>query len=611
MILPLKQTGFQQLNLGDKLYLGDLNSSFNLDLKELGTLKASPRLILNISEADDAQLDAPPCAFRFLKAAGTPVKYVWTIAGAYAWYSSGGPETAFVQDDTGGTPTHCSSDASDLEVAWGIMFVTEQSDEIYKIGSAGTWSNISNALTSTSGIHAMTYFRAQNKIYIVDDNSAGVGSLDDDAATYTDPAASTQYTLNDLCAGDGINTGSTISWINSNSSRVWIGEISRDAAQCFVYAWDGSTGGGGTYGPNEAYTLDSSGSLACVIKDDIPYIFDVRGRLLKFNGGTFVEIARLPFENDPPITSDALPTARLCHYNGMDLVDGKITILVNTKLNNTNGTIKSNVPSGAWQYTEEQGLVHIASPGLSKSGDSITDYGSQKLAAVGALKEIDFQSTLTAGSVNGRYMMGCDYYTNATTSKSAIFYNDEKNTLQKACSFITQKIPSSQITDTWQKIYAILGRKFLSSTDKIVISARTEENDPVEATITYVNTTSFTVLASAFTTNPVAGESVEILTGTGAGRSMHITAVSGTTTLTITVDETITGATTQTAKARFHNFKKLGSYSAQTDNFFKLPIDSSLVGSTPWIQLKLWILWTGDNKINSLIVSSKPNETIE
>jgi hypothetical protein len=181
---------------------------------------------------------------------------------------------------------------------------------------------------------------------------------------------------------------------------------------------------------------------------------------------------------------------------------------------------------------------------------------------------------------------------------------------KKAGSFTTSKIFSPNITDIWQKI-SLRFRRFLNATDKIVIKARTIEDEPIEATITYLNTTSFTVSASSFTTAPLVGDEVEIIQGVGAGRCAHITSVSGTTTLTIVVDETITGATTQTAIARFQTWKKLGSYNSESDDFFPCPIDSSLIGSTPWIQFKVWILWTGRDELHDLIISSKANQAIE
>lgn len=613
MKLPLEQTGFKQLNLGDKLGLGDLWSSFNLNLsKKLGTLLVSGRMLLNINTSDDAQLGAPPCAFKVFITTDT---YIWAAANAHMWHSTaasndGGPNDPFIQDATGSTPTALNSNQTDLLVTLSRLYVTQAHRDVKYLDSGGAWNTITNGLADSSGLHQMTFFRALNRIYIVDDNAAGISVIS--GTTPTNVAASTQYTLNDLVEGSGGNVGSFISCIASNTNRVGIGTVNLSGNTCKFYTWDGSTGGNGAYGPNEEYNLDASGILAVIVVDDVFIVFDTKGRLMQLNGGTFVEIARLPLEEAPLKIPVSTATNRPVHFNGMSLVDSNIEILINTQLWDTNSTVKENCPSGIWCYDRRtHSFYHKRSFGLTKSGGTITDYGASQVSLVGALAEVEVIHTdITRGSVNGKILAGVRYYTDATATADGIFYDDSNDTLQKAGSFVTQKIFSDNITDIWQKFYARF-RKFLNSTDKVVVKARTEDDVSTEATITYVDTTSFTVLASAFTTNPVAGDEVEILQGVGAGRCAHVTSVAGTTTLTIVVDETITGATTQTAKARFQTWKKLGSYNAQVDDFFKVPIDLSLLGASPWIQFKVWILWTGKNEIYDNIISSKVQEAIE
>lgn len=608
--LPQKITGFEQINLGDRLGLGDLWSSFNLNLsKKLGSLLVSGRMLLNINTDDDAQLSAPPCAFKTFISTSNDI---WAIAGSYLWSTSdGGPNDAFAQDATASTPTACNSDISDLCVANSVMFATQANTTIKYLNTSKAWNSVTNTLLNSSGLHQMTFFRALNRVYVVDDNAAGISSIN--GTTLTQVAGSTQYTLNDLVEGSGVSVGSRISCIASNTSRIGIGTLNRSGTTCKFYTWDGSLGGGGTYGPNEEYTLDATGILAVIVVDDVFTIFDTKGRLSQLNGGTFTEIARLPID-ELPLKVPSVATQSPVHYNGMNYVDGNIEILINTQLWDTNGTTYEKCPSGIWCYDREtKHFYHKRSLGHTKSGDTIVEYGQPKLALVGALSEVELvvTSSPAQGTVNGKILVGADYYTNATTTKSGIFYDDSNDTLQKAGYFVTQKIYSNNITDVWNKIVVRFGRKFLNSTDKVVIKARTEDDTPTEATITYTSTTTFTVLASNFATNPAVGDEVEILQGVGAGRTAHITAVSGTTTLTITVDETITGATTQTSKARFQTWKKVGTYNAQTDDFYKVPFDMSQLGSSPWIQVKVWILWTGKNEIADLIISNKGQELIE
>lgn len=603
MKLPLEQTGFKQLNRGDKL--GDLWSSFNLNLsRKLGSVLVSGRMLLNINTDDDAQMSAPPAAFR---AFITTTADVWAIAGSHMWSTSnGGPDDTFAQDATGSTPTNLSSDNSDMTVMASSIVVTGSND-IYLLSSSKVWSSLANVLANSSGNHAITYFRGTNKAYIIDDNAAGITSLDDDLSTVVLSTSGSPYSLNDIVEGAGANVGSQLSCIASNSSRVGVGTINVSGSTCKFYTWNGTQASGA----NESYHLDANGILAVIVVDDVFTIFDTKGRLMQLNGGTFVELARLPLENLSLKISTGVATTRPVHYNGMALIDGNIEILVNAQLLNSGSTVKENCPSGVWCYDRvTRSFYHKRSIGLTKSGGTITDYGASKLSLVGALAEVEVLHA-DAGTPNGKVLAGCDYYTTATVTKSGIFYADENDTLQKAGVLVTSKIFSQNITDTWKKVYARF-RRFLNSTDKIVIKARVEEDEPTEATITYTSTTTFTVPTASFTTAPAVGDEVEIIQGVGSGRTAHITVVTTSApNYAITVDETITGATTQTAKARFQTWVKLGSYNAQTDEFVKYPIQSNQIGASVWVQIKIWFLFTGKNELHDIIVSNSGNELIE
>ena len=596
----------KQLNLGDRF--GDLWSSFNLDLtKRLGSLLISPRLLLNWGTDDDADMDEPPCAFKTFIGSSALSADIWAIAGNFMWRTTnGGPNDQFIQDATATTPTNLDSDVSDMEVFNGDLYVTSASTTIHNLSPTGTWQAIASTQATGAGCHAMTVFRALNRLYYIDDSAQGITSLN----TSDVPVLSTsgnQYSLNDLVEGIASDTGSALTCIKSNSNRIWIGTRNKSGSFCRIYAWDGSQASG----PNESYVVLAAGILAIVIKDDVPYAFDTRGRLLRFNGGTFVEVARLPYEREiPKLPLDA--TSSPVHYNGMSIIEGRINILINTELWNTNATIREMMPSGVWEYDPDIGLYHKASVGHTKSGGTIVDYGQQKLSLVGAIAEAEVivvTGSIAKGAVNGRYLVGCDYYTTATVTKSGIFYDDANDTLQKAGTLITAKLFGPNIKEQWQNFYARF-RQFLNSTDKIVVKYRVDDNVSSEATITYVNTTSFTVTLASTDATLVVGDEVEFIQGVGSGRTAHITAITGAhaSSQTITVDETITGATTQTAKARFQSWKKIASYSGQADDFFPFPLSNV---ASPWIQFKVWILWTGKNEIYDFIVANQVNQKIE
>jgi hypothetical protein len=598
--LPLN-TFWNQNNRSD--IFGDLWSSYNLDLaNKLGSLRLSPRLINSLNSSNNVSGNSTdlgiPFAARYFSAGG---KSFWVGGGATGGSPNGriynttaGLDGTFSGDVSANSPQDCSADQSDMEQLGSNLFVTRNSTTVSYVDSNGAWQSASGTLTNANGLHAITRFIATNRLYIVDGNATGISSISGTTIT-----ASSTYSLQSIV--DGINE--RISWIKANSIYIFIGIIDRTGNHSRVLVWDGSQNSG----VNQSYYIPDSGSLSCLIKDDVPVILTTKGRLMQLNGATFVELDRLPYDYRNPPTFFQNPTSLLCHYNGMDLVNGKINLLIRGLLYESGNPNKENIADGIWEYTKETGLYHRGSVGETKSGETITDYGQQKILKLGCLKffEVPFSTTS-----NGSFVAGCEYYTDATTNIKGLFYDDTFDTLQKAGSFTTSKIFSPNITDIWQKI-SLRFRRFLNATDKIVIKARTIEDEPIEATITYLNTTSFTVSASSFTTAPLVGDEVEIIQGVGAGRCAHITSVSGTTTLTIVVDETITGATTQTAIARFQTWKKLGSYNSESDDFFPCPIDSSLIGSTPWIQFKVWILWTGRDELHDLIISSKANQAIE
>ena len=597
MTIKLPQENiWTQPNIGDKF--GAIQSSFNLDfpINEQGILQVSPRLMINKSSdtgnGGDADLGIP-FAFAF----NSTLNKWHAGCGAVMFVGDAAPSVAFTQDAATSPPSFEATVRPDLTTFTisGSVYTYGMSAELHKLNVGGTaWSQITTGGTALGGANnGAPLIQFKERLYYRFGNYA-MYSIDN-ADT---PITSGTYTIVIDDKTQFINCGT------KSKSFIWLGTRTSPGNKSKVYQWDGAS----TTEEN-SFEINSHAVLSMGVMFDVPVLIDADGVLRIFNGSAFVELARLPFSDKKllPFTVGTV-TNNLVHYNGLIVDDYRILINVNSKYADTNSTIDEKVPSGVWEYNDTNKLFHHTSPSAWVSGTTTTalDFGHTRLAQVGAIKKAP-HSTVAA---NGNLLVGARYYSDATTGVYAIFLNDLNNTNQKAGYFTTPKIFSDNITDTWQKVY-LRFRQFLSATDKIVVKARNIEDIPTETTITYVNTTSFTVAASAFSTSPVEGYEVEILQGIGAGRTVHITAVSGTATLTITVDETITGATTQTTKARFQTWKKLGSYSAQTDQFFKLPIQSNKLGASSWIDVKVWFLWTGKNELHDLIISSKENEIIE
>ena len=589
--------------------LGSMQNSFNIDLQEnYGKVRVGKRLI---PQTDDSSITSSmycPIAFAYFKFGST--EYIHSLVGNET--STGkvchqiGLQNNASEDNSTNAPTTIYG-GSDMLTSGGRLYVTAL-DKIHEHDGSSWLAGTQPLSSSTNHIHMMTAFNS--RLY-VSDLSSLIKSCSISGAMGA-IVTTGQYTLQ---LGSSLTT--QITWLRSSASRIWIGTVNSGGGKGYIYSWDGTS-----QIPTASYRLESAGALACVIKDDIPYVIDANGDLLTFNGGTFQKLTGFYRKNRK--TKLKNPTSsrnnRFIHPNGISVIDGRINILINNLNNDFTGTIEETIHSGIYEYTPENGLVHKHALTISPDYPSttITDYGQIRIKQVGALSEITIPDSPTS-TTNGSFLAGARVYTDATTEAGFIFYDDTNDTQQKYGYMITPQIESSQLTDTWQKIY-LKNKKLVSSSDRIYIKSRTEEDTGVEATITWTSTTTFTVLNSAvdisqYWTSGTGGE-VEIIQGIGGGKCSHITnAVNNSGTWTVTVDETYTGATTQTAKARFMKWNKLKtitneeSVNNQIQQFTEFPIPEYDQNDT-FIQFKICFLFTGKNEMHSVNIISKTNQPL-
>lgn len=591
--LPINGKWFQH-NISD--VLGQLWSSLNLNLfQNEGHTRVSPRTIITTDDITDLGI---PVAFAVFTDTNGGVQYAWAVAGGYVFRMNlgSGFQTAFAKDSSTGTPNNvCSSDVSDM-VSFGdndYLFVTTTTD-IYRFDPAtGQWTDYTASPLSSVFVHLLCVFGS--RIYVTDDNK----SIFSFTTAFNDLATSSTYTLDVSLGGD---TLTLISTMRPASRGIWVGTINQSESGCRVYFWDGASADD----PNESFFIkDASGVLAMVIKDDTPWLMDNNGWLRYFNGGTFVKApsGKLPVKNSKFLKNSlSAVNDRWIHPNGMELVDGRINILVNNEHEDNGATIDENFPSGVWEYSEETGWIHKMS--LSLYTSSVADHGQNRISRVGALYANKTENT--NASSNGTMLLGAQLYSDASATKEVIAIDDSNDTVQKYGYFVTSKIYSSQIRDTWQKVYLIV-KKLLDSSDKIVVKCRNEEDPPVEATITWTSTTTCTT-----TTNVSAyiGYEMEVLQGKGGGKCSRITNVTESGgTYTITLAETFTGASSGTAKARFQYWKESAQFNSQTDDVAEFPLSD--MGASPWIQIKVCMQFTGEDEVDSLVLSSSVNQKAE
>jgi hypothetical protein len=588
---------------------GTLWSTFATDFQtNKGVIKASQKLVTNTTSSDDADLGCP-CAFQYFD------DRWFAICGTRVFKSASDLLTAtFAEDASTGFQTNYDFNLSDLEIFDNRLWSSTATTLYSKAAGSGTgtWSS-RRTFASAAGVHKLAYLKKFNRLYFVDD-LATVCSIDTANAVAT--------TGSDYAIDLGTSTG-LVTTIVPNSQFMWIGitqpsNSSNDRKLNGAIAkWDGISAQ-----LTEEFALEAAGCLAMTVDNDVPYAIDSEGRILKYTGYSFEEIARLPVDKLTLTGATAATTTngRFVHVNGFTATkNNTLQVLINNLNSDSGATINENLPSGIWELDlETLSFTHRYTPTLKTSASStITDFGQNRILTAGALK----LNTLTNATSSGRSTLICgfNYYTDATTTKSGIFIDsparaDTDLEGQKKAYFVTTWFTASEIEDKWLELWSV-HKRFATATDSIRYKYRFIEEAPTYATITWVNTTSFTTTTDITAYGPTAtgfdgttGGEFEGIQGTGSGATAHITnIVNNAGTYTVTLDTAITGVTTGTAKARFQKWIPLPSMTDDVKSFGNTVIGK--LGTR--IQIKGCLTFTGDGEFHKFIMVSQENFKIE
>lgn len=590
--IPNNDGKFSQPNKGD--IFGNIYRTQNIDLKTApGKLRVSSRLIVN-TKSDDVGISnmGVPLAFVAHTQASTKQYYAACGIGTGATTGSGKilvsasttPNSAFANDVVANSPTTIHADYSDM-VEWvRCLYVSKWS------GAANNISKLDSSWTASwyTGTAGGSFTTAGGPKTMCVGFNGNLYVTDDDLVTYVNTAGTA--VLSGTGTIDFLGAYRPI-WIRSSSNKLWISLMEFDASfgtKGYIGMWDGT----GT-ALNTLYYIDAPCALSGVVLNDVLYILDAYGILKKFDGGGFKEVARLPVANQniemPGIYND-LTVSRWVHMRGMDIVDGKINIVVNNFV--STGVYVKDMPSGVWEYDPEIGLYHKDSPCATTS-----DYGQQGILTSGAIMG-------TKRSTATMLVGGAHYTDDVTTSKNAIYYDDIATNTNKRGIVTTPFVNSAQIKDTFKEV----GYRFrpIPSGDKIIGKYRyaKKANLPFIASITWTSTTTFTSTDANFA-YASDGDEIEVFMGKGASTTAHIsgTPVLNTGTYTVTLDDTI-GFSSGTGKVTVDNFKKTGAISEQDISSQELTVGNDATR----IQVKTEIRATGDFELDDITIAS---ETIQ
>jgi len=406
--------------------------------------------------------------------------------------------------------------------------------------------------------------------------------------------------------------GYAITVLMTGSDRVWfacspVGDNGQ-AQVSWVYEWDGEQ----ENNILRKYPVQTQGILAGVMVNEVPHLLDVRGRLLAFRGADFAEIARFPLGQDELLwgVGQAILRNRAVHPRGMIYNGDEILININNRIETDTGdpAYTSKFAGGIWAYNADNGLYHKNScsyVAIGSTGTSITDYGQHRVERVGPI--IEYRPNNKAAADGGSIIWSASFFADdtatATSGITGIFTDDTPDNTQKWGYFVTSQLFASSAVDTWQKIYTIY-KALLSSTDKIVVKYRTEEASKTEAICSWDSPSR--LLTSTDVSGYAEGDEVQVIQGKGGGKSAHIIGITshggG---YTIDLDDEFLGVD-GSCIAIFDKWVKAGEITQANDKEQWKGLTLMEQNTSPWIQLKVCMQFTGANEIYKHRIINKP-----
>ena len=490
------------------------------------------------------------------------------ILGSNALYRMSQSLGSFEVDPTASQPTFGTafSDA----VIWTDGLYASTTNNVSKLVSSA-WTGSQMSFTTSAIPHPLCASASAN--YLLGGNGNILRQKDPSTGTVT-----TALTL---------PSNYRIQWIRSDYSRTLIGTRNLNGGNTAVFEWD-------EVSPTwtNKYDIDAQWVYSGCFRNTDFFTVTNDGRLLKFNGGGFSLAAQWPIYKT--LEGDWVNgfTLSTVHQRGMDVVEGKLNIMVNAEINGT-GNYYPNFPSGVWEFDESTGLNHKYGATYSTNE---TDFNQIALGAgAGAIAPIviDPISGGPAAATGATILFGArvDGATSSGYYELLSVTTDGPN----RGSFVTTRIETQDIGDDAKKLWCKF-RGLFTSADKIIfkIKERVRNGLPFSTnnSVTWSSTTVFTTNASdvAQWANAQVGDEVTVVDRAGAGSAAHILSITGPSTnvYTVTLDEAIPGITaSDTGNVIVDNFRKLETSITYTDEMPYKGIPLEQENPSDWVQVKV------------------------
>lgn len=567
---------------------GTLFRSFNLDLESVrGRLRTTRAKLI---KTGSGAVDTFGLAIAIVYYNVAIHVFAGSITGDNLYLGGNSPFDTITSDSTS---TNAALDDGDAIVFNNLIYATDGAN-ITRYNDT-TENSVSAGLTDNTP-HLLAVFSPDGngeRLYVTEGNDK-VWSVSQANVL----ASSSSYTL-DLSLEPNYQT--TVLMAGENS--VWVGVSSAGnnsgGGRSIMFEWDGVTANA----PTAKYYIDANRLMAGVMKDGVPYVLDSKGRLLAFNGGRFIEVARFPLTK-PFISTSSNMNQNAVHPRGMAVDGDELLLCVSNLADGSSGStvFYNDFPAGVWAYNSRNGLYHKYAPSYQAVADTgttnLTDYGQFRAGYGGVLKVLEISDPVAADG--GHIMFSMGYFTSGSSSLTAdqqygLWTDDSHDDTQKAGWFSTPQISSSVFKDKWQQLFPALS-KLLTSGDLVEVKIRVDDETQTDSTCTWSSTTQ--LHSNDELTDFVQGDEVTIIQGTGAGSIAHISVITTGSGTSITLDRAITGAS-GTCIIRVEKWQRVAKLEDIADRGFDIG------KSGHWLQIKAFLQWTGPREFYGLTMTNE------
>lgn len=334
--------------------------------------------------------------------------------------------------------------------------------------------------------------------------------------------------------------------------KMWVGTYTEVENNAYVYEIQV-----GNDTATQSYPVDGLAVLTGFLYKNTPFVITERGYIQVFNGAGFETIAQFPFAFESKVIEGVRPglvqdssTSRAIHPKGAQVKGKHVYIFVNMGDEYNGGSlINQRSYSGVWVLDlETYALSHRYAPRL----EGVTNNGWSKVTRSGPL--------LLTNTPETRIMVGTEIDTNG----EGVFM---EGTSTPYGWFTTLRHEAESIADVYEKFVVKADTPDTTDTVDVFYKNSNRPDFPLHVDdVTWLNANQFTT--SNALTNVVVGDSIFITGGHYAGYTTTISAVSGSTTKTVTVTDNI-GTQNETSDVQIDNWQVLDDQYVSGDGEWK------------------------------------------